>query len=57
MNVLPYTDLGIRKAIMFNYGLKSLPNDKKVIIIANKNKWHPYCSIASLYLWKSLKNK
>ncbi len=54
MNVLPVSDLGIRKSIMLNYGLKKLPDEKKIRQIAKKNNWNPYCSIVSLYLWKSL---
>jgi DNA-3-methyladenine glycosylase II len=57
LNVLPYSDLGIRKSIMINYRLKKLPNEKKIKSLAEKNKWHPYCSVASLYLWKSLDSK
>lgn len=57
LNVLPYSDLGIRKAVMLNYGLKKLPDEKKVIKVARENKWHPYCTIASIYLWKSLDNQ
>ncbi|MDH7603566.1 MAG: hypothetical protein QHH13_01570 [Melioribacter sp.] len=57
MNVLPYSDFGIRKAVMLNYGLKNLPDSNKIINIAKKNNWHPYCSIASIYLWKSLNNQ
>ena len=56
MNVLPYSDLGIRKGVMLNYGLKKLPDEKKLFKIAKQNNWHPYCSIASLYLWQSLDN-
>lgn len=56
-DVLPVTDLGIRKAIMLNYGLKKLPDEKKIRKLASQKNWHPYCSIASLYLWKSLDNK
>lgn len=56
MDVLPYSDLGIRKAIMKNYKLKKMPDEKKVNEIANKNNWHPYCTVASLFLWKSLDN-
>lgn len=56
-DVLPVTDLGIRKAIMLNYGLKKLPDEKKINKIAVEKGWHPYCSIASLYLWKSLDSK
>ena len=57
MNVLPYSDLGIRKGVMLNYGLKKLPDEKKLFKIAKINNWHPYCSIASIYLWQSLDNK
>jgi len=57
LNVLPYTDLGIRKAVMLNYGLKNLPDSNKVIKIAKEKNWHPYCTVASIYLWKSLNNQ
>ncbi|PKL83711.1 MAG: DNA-3-methyladenine glycosylase 2 family protein [Ignavibacteriae bacterium HGW-Ignavibacteriae-3] len=57
INVLPVGDLGIRKAIMLNYDLKNMPDEKKVNSIALKNKWPPYRSIASLYLWRSLDTK
>ncbi|MBM4171218.1 MAG: DNA-3-methyladenine glycosylase 2 family protein [Ignavibacteria bacterium] len=56
-DVLPYSDLGIRKSIMLNYGLRKLPDEKKIKKIAKDNNWHPYCTIASMYLWKSLDNK
>jgi DNA-3-methyladenine glycosylase II len=55
-DVLPYSDLGIRKSIMLNYGLRKLPDEKKIKKLAKDNNWHPYCTIASLYLWKSLDN-
>lgn len=54
LNILPFGDLGIRKSIMVNYRLKKLPDEKKIKLIAKNNNWHPYCSIASLYLWRSL---
>lgn len=53
-NILPVSDLGIRKAIMKNYRLRSLPDPKKILSISKKNKWAPYNSIASWYLWRSL---
>ena len=53
-NILPHGDLGIKKAIMLNYGLKYLPTSEIVIKISEKNKWAPYNSYASIYLWKSL---
>lgn len=56
-NILPYGDLGIRKAIMVNYRLKKMPDEKKIRLIAKNNNWNPYCSIASLYLWRSLDTK
>ena len=54
LDVLPVEDLGIRKAIMLNYGLKKLPDENKIVKIARNNNWHPYESVASWYLWKSL---
>lgn len=57
INVLPYSDLGIKKAIMLNYKLKKLPDEQKIIRLAQKNNWAPYKSIAALYLWKTLENK
>lgn len=53
-NVLPTGDLGLKRAIMLNYKLRELPDEGLVREIANKYNWHPYCSIASWYLWKSL---
>jgi len=29
LDILPVGDLGIKKAIMLNYGLKKLPDEKK----------------------------
>lgn len=56
-DILPTGDLGIRKAVMLNYRLKKMPTEKKVEQVAKKNNWHPYCSIASLYMWRSLDGK
>lgn len=57
LNVLPVDDLGIRRAIMIDYGLKSLPDEKRIRKIAKLGKWEPYCTIASWYLWRSLEFK
>jgi DNA-3-methyladenine glycosylase II len=57
MNVLPTEDLGIRKGIKKLYKLRNLPDDKKIKEIALKYNWHPYCSIASWYIWRSLEIK
>jgi DNA-3-methyladenine glycosylase II len=51
-NVLPTGDLGIRNAIRKAYGLGEAPLPKDVEAIAAR--WHPYCSVASWYLWRSL---
>ena len=57
INVLPAGDLGIKKAIMLNYGLKKLPDEEKVKQVAEKNNWSPYNSVAAWYLWRSLEMK
>jgi DNA-3-methyladenine glycosylase II len=54
-DILPVDDLGIQMAIKNIYSLRKLPNAKKIKQIASK--WHPYCSVASLYLWHSMDTK
>lgn len=51
-NVLPVGDLGIRVAIRKAYGLAETPTPKEVEELARP--WHPYCTIATWYLWRSL---
>jgi len=51
-NVMPLADLGIRNAVRKAYGLLELPTAAELAEIAQK--WHPYCSIATWYLWRSL---
>ncbi len=51
-NVMPLADLGIRNAVRKAYGLAEMPKAAELARIAEK--WHPYCSIASWYLWRSL---
>lgn len=51
-NVLPVGDLGVRSAIKRAYGLEALPKPQEVERIAAR--WHPYCSVAAWYLWRSL---
>jgi len=51
-NVMPLGDLGIRNAVRKAYGLTEMPKSTKLATIAAK--WHPHCSIASWYLWRSL---
>ncbi len=56
LDVLPVGDLGIRNGIQKLYGLKDLPTTDQIIAVAQKNKWHPYESVASWYVWHSLDN-
>ncbi|MFO7444814.1 MAG: DNA-3-methyladenine glycosylase [Ignavibacteriaceae bacterium] len=57
LNILPTGDLGIRRAVMQLYGLRKLPDEKKLVLISKKNGWTPYNSIASWYLWRSIDMK
>ena len=50
-DVLPVDDLGLQKATKKYYRLRKLPTKEKFEQLS-KN-WHPYCSIATLYLWRS----
>jgi DNA-3-methyladenine glycosylase II len=51
-NVLPTGDLGVRAAMRKAYGMKVLP--KPITMQRLAKSWHPYCSIASWYMWRSL---
>ena len=55
-NVLPVVDMGIKRAIRMNYGFDHIPSNQEVEKLALKYNWSPYQTIASIYLWKSLKN-
>jgi len=57
LDVLPYGDLGIRNGIRALYGLDHLPTPDDIKQIAHDNHWHPYESIASWYIWRSLENE
>lgn len=53
LDVLPVDDLGIKKAVQRWYGLRALPTPSRLHAISKR--WHPYQSIASWYLWQSLR--
>lgn len=53
LDVLPVDDLGIRKAIQRWYGFKTLPAARTIRKIGRP--WHPYETVASWYLWRSLR--
>jgi DNA-3-methyladenine glycosylase II len=54
-DVFPAGDLGIVKAIQKTYNLRKVPDVKRLHAIAER--WRPYRSVASWYLWASLENK
>ena len=54
-NILPVGDLGVRMAIKQLYKKRKMPLAKDIEKIAKG--WHPYCSVASWYLWRSLELK
>src|SRR5262249_54765073 len=51
-NVLAVGDLGVRTAIMRLYKKRLLPKPTHIEKLAVN--WHPYCSYACWYLWRSL---
>jgi DNA-3-methyladenine glycosylase II len=54
-DVLPAHDLGIRKGFQIVYGHKEAP--KPQIILEHGERWRPYRSIASWYLWRAADEK
>lgn len=54
-DVFPMDDLGLKKAVQKAYGLRSLPGRDKLLEISER--WKPYGTIASLYLWRSQDGK
>ena len=52
-DVLPVGDLGIRRAAMLAYGLRKLPQPERLVKLARP--WRPWRSVASWYLWASLR--
>ena len=51
-DVLPVDDLGLRKAAKQAYRLRKLPTKERFERLAMR--WHPYSSISTLYLWRSM---
>src|SRR5882757_9567013 len=50
-DVLPIHDLGIRKGFQIVYGHEDVP--KPLVILEYGERWRPYRSIASWYLWRA----
>jgi DNA-3-methyladenine glycosylase II len=54
-DVLPIKDLGIQKGFQIVYGHKKMP--KPQLILEYGERWRPYRSIASWYLWRAVDTK
>ena len=54
-DVLPAGDLGIVNAIQRLYGLRKRPDAKRILKMGEA--WKPYRSVASWYLWQTLRNE
>lgn len=52
MDVLPVGDLGLRKGIQMYNASDDLPNAVEIERLAEK--WRPYRTVATWYIWKSL---
>jgi DNA-3-methyladenine glycosylase II len=51
-DVLPVLDLGVRKGVQRAYGLRKMPDAKRVEKIAAR--WAPYRTVGSWYMWRVL---
>ncbi|MGH9571768.1 MAG: DNA-3-methyladenine glycosylase family protein, partial [Candidatus Angelobacter sp.] len=51
-NILAVGDLGVRTAVQRIYRKRKLPTPKQMEKLGKV--WHPYCSVACWYLWRSL---
>ena len=51
-NIFPFSDIGLIKAISKNYK-KEYPLKKEELDYF-KNKWHPYSTVATWYMWRSI---
>lgn len=54
-DVLPVGDLGIKNGIKALYGFSTQPTADDIRATAAANHWHPFESIASWYVWQSMK--
>jgi len=51
-DVLPTTDYGVRKGFALVRGARQLPSPKE--LLAHGERWRPYRTVASWYLWRVL---
>jgi 3-methyladenine DNA glycosylase/8-oxoguanine DNA glycosylase len=50
-DVLPLTDLGVRKGFRRAFGMRTLP--AAITMTRRGERWRPYRSVASWYLWRA----
>jgi 3-methyladenine DNA glycosylase/8-oxoguanine DNA glycosylase len=51
-DVLPVDDYGVRKGFMLAYRKRDLP--KPAALLAHGERWRPYRSVASWYMWRAI---
>jgi 3-methyladenine DNA glycosylase/8-oxoguanine DNA glycosylase len=51
-DVLPVGDLGVRKGFALTLGKRKLP--EPAAMVRRAERWRPYRSVASWYLWRAL---
>ncbi len=51
-DVLPVTDLGVRKGFQVTYRKRELPDAARMV--KHAERWRPYRSVASWYLWRAV---
>ncbi|XP_073124932.1 uncharacterized protein [Henckelia pumila] len=54
-DVLPVSDLGVRKGVQLLYGLEDLPRPSRIEQLCEK--WRPYRSIGAWYMWRLVDGK
>jgi 3-methyladenine DNA glycosylase/8-oxoguanine DNA glycosylase len=52
LDVLPVDDYGVRKGFMLAYRKRGLP--KPAVLLKHGERWRPYRSIGSWYMWRAL---
>lgn len=51
-DVFPIDDYGVKKGFQLTFGMKKLPH--KTTMLRRAERWRPYRTIASWYLWRAL---
>lgn len=54
-DVLPVSDLGVRKGVQLLHGLEELPRPSQMELLCEK--WRPYRSVGAWYMWRVVEGK